>query len=258
MPSRLRRLTKATVYAVVTGLVLVTFALLIRERFDPLVRADEGAIRQATDFTRGHPAFRSALVAWQEATQPKWIYPAASLLCLVLWRAKRVKGRALWAFVTMMVAWGLANLAKPVVHRERPLVADPVSHSPGFSFPSGHAAGSAAVAATVVVLLWPLMKPGLQRSGAVVAAAAAMVATDLDRVFLGVHYPSDVVAGTILGVGLVLASYAGYTDWAPTHPTTAHPESLPGTPGDVPDRPPRDDVEPAGMSRRPSQKESAE
>jgi len=42
-----------------------------------------------------------------------------------------------------------------------------------------------------------------------------MVVTALDRVFLGVHYPSDVTAGIIFGVGLALASYAGYRDWGP-------------------------------------------
>ncbi len=245
-------------YAVVTGLVLVTLALLIRERFNPLVRLDEGGIRRATDFTRGHLSFRSALLVWQEASQPVWIYAAASLLCLALWLVKKMKQRTLWAFVTMMVAWGVANLAKPIVHRERPFVADPLSHARGFSFPSGHAVGSAVGTATVVVLVWPLLKPGLQRGFAVAAAAVVMVMTNLDRVFLGVHYPSDVIAGTVLGLGLVLASYAGYTDWTPTHPTTAHPESLPGTPGGEDDRPSREDARPIAMSRRPSHKETEE
>ena len=39
--------------------------------------------------------------------------------------------------------------------------------------------------------------------------------TAADRVLLGVHYPSDVTVGVITGVGLVLASYAGYVGWHP-------------------------------------------
>ena len=37
----------------------------------------------------------------------------------------------------------------------------------------------------------------------------------IDRIWLGVHFPSDTVGGVILGVGLVLASYAGYQNWHP-------------------------------------------
>jgi membrane-associated phospholipid phosphatase len=43
--------------------------------------------------------------------------------------------------------------------------------------------------------------------------------TALDRVFLGVHFPSDVTAGVLVGSGLALASYAGYRGWNPAHPT---------------------------------------
>lgn len=245
-------------YAVVTGLVLMTLALLVREQFDPLVRADEAAIRQATDFARDHPGFRSFLLGWQEATRPVWIYPAASLLCLALWVFKRMKSRALWGFVTMMVAWALANLVKEAIRRARPIVADPVSHAPGFSFPSGHAASSAAAMVTAAVVVWPLLRPGLQRIAVGAAAIAVMVMTDLDRVFLGVHFPSDVIAGTILGVGLVLASYAGYTDWAPTHPTTTHPESLPGTPGGEAEPPGHRDAAPIGLTGHHTHKEPEE
>ena len=42
-----------------------------------------------------------------------------------------------------------------------------------------------------------------------------MVITAVDRVMLGVHYPSDVSAGLVFGVVLALASYAGYRDWGP-------------------------------------------
>jgi hypothetical protein len=59
-------------------------------------------------------------------------------------------------------------------------------------------------------------------------AAAVVLLTALDRVFLGVHFPSDVTAGVLVGSGLVLASYAGYRGWNP-----AHPADLPDTPEDV-------------------------
>ena len=44
----------------------------------------------------------------------------------------------------------------------------------------------------------------------------------LDRVFLGVHFPSDVTVGVLTGVGLAVASYAGYSGWNPPEPTEMH------------------------------------
>ena len=144
-----------------------------------------------------------------------------TVLCLWVWLAKGLRTRAWWAFGTMMVAWFIGLSAKYVFQRARPVVEDPVSQAPGYSFPSGHALNSAAWATTVVILLWPLLKPLWARVTAVVLAVLVVLVTAFDRVLLGVHYPSDVTVGILTGVGLVLASYAGYVGWNPPDPTEA-------------------------------------
>src|SRR5947199_8937597 len=99
-------------------------------------------------------------------------------------------------FVWTLVADGLGELAadalKGVIPRARPhadaLVARPHTHS----FPSGHATTSFACATVLGLLLPPLRIP--------LFALAAAVAWS--RVYVGVHYPLDVVAGAALGVGI--------------------------------------------------------
>jgi membrane-associated phospholipid phosphatase len=130
----------------------------------------------------------------------------------------------------MMVAWFIGLVAKYAFQRARPVVEDPVSRAPGYSFPSGHALNSAAWATTVVILLWPLLKPLWARVTAVVLAVLVVLVTALDRVLLGVHYPSDVTVGVLTGVGLVLASYAGYVGWNPPDPTEADDPDVGPTP----------------------------
>lgn len=216
-PSRPRRLLKAVVYGLIFAIPVTVLAFVAREKFLPIIELDEAAIVAATDLTRTHEWLRTSLLVWQEMTQPKWPYIVASLVCLVVWLKAGLKTRALWAFVTMMVAWNLQLLLKEIVQRARPIVSDPVSHAGGYSFPSGHAANAAATAAIMVLLLWPL----LSRRGQVVAVvlgAVYAVLTALDRVFLGVHFPSDVTAGLFLGVGIAVASYSGYLGWNPMHP----------------------------------------
>jgi len=99
-----------------------------------------------------------------------------------------------------LAADALAGLLKDVIPRARPphvyphpapLVSDPHSHS----FPSGHAATSFACA-TVLALRFPRAAAGFY----VLAAAIAF-----SRVYVGVHWPTDVIAGAALGILVALA-----------------------------------------------------
>ncbi|MDE9366376.1 phosphatase PAP2 family protein [Luteipulveratus sp. YIM 133132] len=212
---RLRRIGRAVLYGLVVGLVVTALAFLIRSKFDPLIDADDGAIKAATDITRTHGTLRDLLITWQRLSSPTVVYVVATLVCLWVWRAKHLTTRALWAFVTMMIGWNVALDVKYLVQRARPVVEDPVSHAPGYSFPSGHAANATIGATALVLLLWPLLHRTAAKALAITAASLFVVVTCLDRVFLGVHFPSDVAGGVLLGAGLVIASYAGYVDWRP-------------------------------------------
>ncbi|GAA6525427.1 phosphatase PAP2 family protein [Intrasporangium sp. DVR] len=223
-----RRMLKAVGYGLAFAVPVTLLAFVVRQKFLPVIEVDEAAIAAATDVTRHNEGFQLFLVAWQEMTQPKWPYIAATIVCLVMWRRHDLKTRALWAFVTMMVAWNLQLLLKVVVHRARPVVSDPVSHAPGYSFPSGHAANAAAVATIVTLLVWPVLSARARRILLVSAVVYALV-TGADRVFLGVHFPSDVVAGLLFGTGLGLASYMGYLGWNPSqHHAPPPPEGTAG------------------------------
>lgn len=215
--SRTRRLLRSVGYAVAFTLPVAAIGYLVRSRWEPILHLDESVIRTATSFTRERPGLFRALVVWEEMLQPRWVYLVGTAVCIVVWRRWGWTGRALWAFVTMMLAWNLALDVKVLVARARPVVEDALTHAPGYSFPSGHAANAAAASTTLVILLWPALG---RRGRAVAVATAALVTlvTAADRVLLGVHYPSDVTAGVALGAGLALASYAG---WRPTLPQLA-------------------------------------
>jgi membrane-associated phospholipid phosphatase len=232
-----RRLLKAVGFGLAFAVPITALAFVAREKFLPVIELDERLIVGATDITRDNPWFRTALLAWQEATQPRWVYIVASAVCFVLWRRHRdLTTRCLWAFVTMMVAWNLQLVLKEVVQRARPVVSDPISHAPGFSFPSGHAANAAAAATVMTLLLWPVLS-SRARAWLVGGLAAFAVLTALDRVFLGVHFPSDVLAGLLFGIGLGTASYIGHLGWNPQSPDDppppeglSGPESAKGSP----------------------------
>ena len=96
----------------------------------------------------------------------------------------------------------IGSVIKLLVQRVRPVVEDPLSQAPGYSFPSGHALNIAVAGSVTVLLIWPL----LGRTGRRLAVAIAVVAglaVGLDRIFLGVHFPSDVLAGWLLDWALL-------------------------------------------------------
>jgi undecaprenyl-diphosphatase len=207
-PPRLLRAARAVALALAAALPVTLLALLVREQFNPLVHFDNAVIRAATDFTRSH-GLVGLFVLIQEASQPKWLMVVGTLVCLWAWLAKDLRNRALWAFATLMVGWFVGYAAKLLVQRARPVVADPVSHAPGYSFPSGHAVNVTVFATVMVFLVWPL----LSRTGRRVAVAAATVlilVVDADRMFLGAHFPSDVFAGLLLGLGITFSSWIGF------------------------------------------------
>ena len=206
--SRSVRALRAVGTAAVVALPVLLIALLIREQFDPLLRFDENTIRAATDFTRSN-GLTPEFVAIQEVSQPKWLHIVGILVCLWAWLAKGLRNRALWAFATLMFGWFVGYASKLVVQRARPVVDDPVSHASGYSFPSGHALNIAVWTSVLVFLLWPLLSP-IWRRVAVALAAVTVVVVGADRMLLGAHFPSDVVAGIVLGLGITFSSWIGF------------------------------------------------
>jgi undecaprenyl-diphosphatase len=207
----------------VFALPVVLLGFAVRQQFDPLIRADEAAIRAATGFSVRH-GLVPALTVIQVVSQPIFVYVVATVMVAWAWRSKRLKGRALWAFVTMMVGWGIGGIAKAIAQRARPVVDGSVPHAEGYSFPSGHALNITLAAGVLVFLLWPLLS-ATQRRIAVVLAIVVPVIVGLDRLFIGAHFPSDIFAGHVLGLGIMFASWIGFIGRtaATSSPGPSHP-----------------------------------
>jgi hypothetical protein len=222
-----RRLPKAVAAAVASAVPVAAAAVAVRQKFQPILMADKRAIQVSTAFSRTHE-LTPALLTLQRATRPVVLYSACTLGVVWVGVTKRLRGRASWAFVTMMTGWSIGGVAKLLVRRVRPVVDDPLSHSRGSSFPSGHALNVAAAGSTMIILVWPL----LGRTGrwlSVVQVAGAGLLVGLDRVLLGVHFPSDVIAGWLLGLGVTVTSWIVFSGMTAT-PVSGAPLQHPAQP----------------------------
>jgi undecaprenyl-diphosphatase len=144
-------------------------------------------------------------------THPNTWRLVAAAVAVVLWRRGRRRLVA-WLVVTMTVGGLLGPLLKEVVARSRPVFDDPVATAGGYSFPSGHALNSMLFAAAILVLGHPATRGG--RRAALWAGAVVVVAvTAVDRLALGVHYASDVLAGWVVALATVCATTAAFAIW---------------------------------------------
>ena len=92
-------------------------------------------------------------------------------------------------------------------HRMRPSLWAPIITEKSFSFPSGHAMMSSALALSTVLLLWQTR----WRWTAVTIGALYVVAIGFSRLYLGVHYPTDVLAGWTVSFIWILTVYTVIT-----------------------------------------------
>ena len=129
--------------------------------------------------------------------------PASYFIAGVLNHDATLKKKALYIteslVATQAITWGM----KLTINRERPFVEDPtfipVYYAKSKSFPSGHTSEAFSTATSLSILCpkWYVIAPAF--------SWATLVG--YSRLYLGVHYPSDVIAGAIVGSGSALLSY---------------------------------------------------
>ncbi|MEU4210973.1 phosphatase PAP2 family protein [Streptomyces sp. NPDC026206] len=143
-----------------------------------------------------------------------------TVAALAGWIARRRVQVAL-ASVAVLALGQLVRMALRVtVDRPRPPLADRVTDSSGAAFPSGHATTSALVAG---LLAWALLRVAPPLAGRVAAACCALWAVSVaaTRVFLGVHWPTDIAGGWLLAtcwLVLTLPVLTAFTDRQPQAP----------------------------------------
>ncbi|MFH9863367.1 phosphatase PAP2 family protein [Streptomyces sp. NPDC017202] len=202
--------------AIALGLCSLVLLILVAARWHPLISAD-GDISRTTH--RWAVADPDVTHASRILTDWVWDPLTMRLLCAavavwLVWR-RSAWWTAVWLITVSVVGTALQQGLKAAVDRERPVWTDPVDSAHYAAYPSGHA-----LTATVVLglLLWLLHRHGagpvLWRT-AVAVAVVSVAGVGLTRVWLGVHWPTDVLGGWLLGAMLVCLAIAAHVRWRP-------------------------------------------
>jgi membrane-associated phospholipid phosphatase len=195
---RQRRLTLSLAVAVLSA---IAFARIAEDYLtnDPLARWDVSFARWLAGdrSTLGVDFFR----VLTDVGSPSVALALALVVCVALYRRRRLVDAALVPLV--LGGAELLNLIlKLSFHRERPEVA--FVHLDTYSFPSGHAMISTAAYGAFVYLAWGRVRTPRARLALVSGTVGFVALIGFSRMYLGVHYLSDVLAG-FAGGGFWLA-----------------------------------------------------
>ena len=122
---------------------------------------------------------------------------------LILLRQRR---SALFLALAVLPVGLINGEMKNLFDRARPSVTEHLVGASGYSFPSGHAFGGTALYLGLALAFLPLISPARHRLAIAVALLIGALIS-FSRAWLGVHYPSDVLAGWLGGIGWVLGCW---------------------------------------------------
>lgn len=184
------------------ALVVVLLGVGVAASWGPQLRLDAVVSRSVYAGDDRSPLVQTLL---DVATAPGYsVARFAVFLPVVVWLlATRRRLSAVWVTLSVAGVGVLNEAVKELVGRPRPQFAEGGAQLGSLSFPSGHASGIACLVTTALVLAWPALSRTARRWWTLAAVLLALV-VGLSRMWLGVHYLSDVVGGWAFGVGWTL------------------------------------------------------
>ncbi|MCS0636960.1 phosphatase PAP2 family protein [Streptomyces sp. LP05-1] len=185
---------------------------LVAVEWGPLISFDRSVAEDLHTSAVRHPAATRTTRVLSDWVWDPWTLRAlvAGAVVWLWWQGERLL--AVWAAGVMAAGAVVQQVLKALVGRERPHWPDPVDTAHFAAYPSGHAM-------TAVVgcglLLWLLARHGRgpgSRAWRVAAVLSALSAAGvgLTRLYLGVHWPSDVLGGWLLGALVLAAGISWY------------------------------------------------
>lgn len=174
----------------------------------PVAAWDRRIVAAAHSVVVVEATLRTSAFAVTTVGSPLVVNALTAIAVIVVWRRcddRTARWRAIaYVVVSRLVELGAETGLKQLVGRPRPTFPDPVATATDASFPSGHAAGTAVLAVALLLVIRSL-RGRRAPTGWIVGAIGVVVAVGTSRVLLGVHYPTDVLGGALLGACVAFA-----------------------------------------------------
>jgi len=198
VPAATRRTLAPLAIVTAAAFLFALLLLLVRLHWAPLESVDHGAATRLNSLVAGHAVVISVIkaVTWMGSGGVLWTLIGAASVVLAL--------RRRWRLTAYLLVTGAGELVldpvlKALVGRLRPVLAHPIAHGNGDSFPSGHALGSIVCYGALFLVFLPAAR-GTWRRVLTAVTVTLIAAIGISRLLLGVHYISDVLGGWAVGI----------------------------------------------------------
>jgi membrane-associated phospholipid phosphatase len=189
----------------------VELAVLLRQESPLVLDVDRTVYRWAASM-RSDPATLFFL-AFTHLGGPAGLSVIALGVAVLLFE-RRHRGLALYVAVTGSMSALLNLLLKEIFARSRPDLAEALRRASGYSFPSGHAMGSMVILGSLAYVMARIHGRWRLRSATIAVLLSSILAVGLSRVYLGVHWISDIAAGYVAGMTwLIVATVTFEAFW---------------------------------------------
>lgn len=208
MPALLRRVGPGLLAALI---VLTASAWAFGAVADEVTEGDTAQSDQrVADWLHGRATdpFTDAFRAFTWTGNGGFLAVVVLIAAVVLWRRKLVMDALFVAFAFLgaeVITFGM----KQGFHRKRPFFEDPLATAGSFSFPSGHSLVSLAVYGSIAIVIARHTRNHRVAGAVVLLAALWILSIGFSRLYLGVHFLTDVVAGYAAGAAWLALLYLG-------------------------------------------------
>lgn len=193
------------------GAGLLIVVALVVSQWSPLKELDMAAVDALNDVVKDKPKLVQSL----DVLTTLGGFATSSTVLATLALGLLIRRETELALFVTITGLGIAVLTfgtKEIVERVRPVLEVPVATTGGHSFPSGHSLAATVTYGVLLLVFLPLVRRRW-RPAVVGVFAAVVILVGVTRVALGVHFPSDVAGGWLMGLLWLVVTTAAFRRW---------------------------------------------
>ena len=185
---------------IISGVLLLVFAFIMINVLSQNILSFDNTIYNFKSETCINEKNTPVVIFLTNFGAPIFFIILTLILMLVLWKSKK----GLMIALNLINIYVINRILKYAIQRERPPMENRLVEETSFSFPSGHAMVGTAFYAFLIYIIYKDVKNKYLKYGLITFLSFIILSLVFTRVYLGVHYASDVIGGFVIAISYLI------------------------------------------------------